>query len=382
VSAVAAATAPPEVGVLESDVGSADAYAGRLYERYNRAIFRLCLKELRAREDADDAVQTTFVYALMSLRRGVVPQLELPWLLTIARNVCSTRRRSGMRRSVYETPQDLDAIQDRLATPDRSDVATTEDFSVALRAIPESQRKALLLREWKGLSYDEIGSELGLSQAATEALLFRARQNVAQRLGAKVGLRSLNGLPLLSLLRNLFQSAAGKAIAVGAGAALTIVAVPAAQPDVGVSNTRRTPPAQSSAPRPARAATKSDVSQASSTSSPATARSQRAAAQRARGRALPDVAAQQSDVGGPTAAATLPSRVTPGNTTVPPLPAPPANISLPTGTAAALVDDVEATVSGVAEDLGLPSVTVPDVSVQTPALQTPPLPAPPSVHLP
>lgn len=382
-SALAAATAPPEVGVLESDVGSADAYAGRLYERYNRAIFRLCLKELRTREDADDAVQTTFVYALMSLRRGVVPQLELPWLLTIARNVCSTRRRSGMRRRVYEAPQDLDAIQDRLATPDRSDVATTEDFSVALRAIPESQRKALLLREWKGLSYDEIGSELRLSQAATEALLFRARQNVAQRLGAKVGLKSLNDLPLLSLPRNLLQSAAGKAIAVGAGAALTIVAVPSAQPDVGVEAPVRTPPAQSYAHRPARPNTKSDASQArASTSSPATARSQRPAARRARGAALPDVAAQQSEVAEAPAAATTPSRVTPGNTTVPPLPTPPADISLPTGTAAALVDDVEATVSGVAEDLGLPSVTVPDVSEQTPALQTPPLPALPSVHLP
>ena len=380
-SAVAAVTAHPEVSVLESDVGSPDAYAGRLYERHNRAVFRLCLKELRTREDADDAVQTTFVYALMSLRRGVVPQLELPWLLTIARNVCSTRRRSGMRRRDYEAPQDLDAIQDRLATPDRSDVATTEDFSVALRAIPENQRKALLLREWKGLSYDEIGSELGLSQAATEALLFRARKNVAQRLGAKVGLKSLNGLPLLSLVRSLSQSAAGKAIAVGAGAALTIVAVPSTRRDVGVGTTPlRTPPAPGYAHQPTRSSTKSDASQpGASTSSPATPRSQRPAAQRARAGALPDLAAQQSDVAGPRAAVTPPSSATPGNTAVPvpPVPAPPTNITLPTGTAAALVDDVAPAASGVAQDLGLQPVTVPDVSVQTP-----PLPALPSVHMP
>jgi RNA polymerase sigma-70 factor (ECF subfamily) len=382
VSAVAAARALPDVGVLESAVGSPDAYAGRLYERHNRAIFRLCLRELRAREDADDAVQTTFVYALMSLRRGVVPQLELPWLLTIARNVCSTRRRSGMRRRFYEAPQDLDAIQDRLAAPDRSDVATTEDFSVALRAIPESQRKALLLREWKGLSYDEIGSELGLSQAATEALLFRARQNVAQRLGAKVGLKSLSGLPLPSLLRNLVQSAAGKAIAVGAGAAFTVVAVPSAQQDVGVGNTLRTPPAHGHTHQPARAATKSAVSQAPVSSATAAARSERPAAQRARGRALPDVAAQQPDVAGPHAAATSPPRVAPSSTTVPPLPAPPASVSSPTETAGALVDGVAATATGVAEDLGLPPVTVPDISVQTPVLQTPPLPVLPSVHVP
>jgi RNA polymerase sigma-70 factor, ECF subfamily len=222
-SAVAAATTP------RSDASSHEAYAERLYERHQRAIFGFCLKQLRRREDADDAVQMTFIYALLSLRRGIVPQMELPWLLTIARNVCSTRRRSGMRRGAYESPQDLDLFQDKLASPDRSDVATTEDFTAALRAIPESQRKALLLREWRGLSYEEIGTELGLTQAATEALLFRARQNVARRLDA--GLKTLQGLPLVSFLRDLLQTGAAKVIAVGAGAALTVVAVPAAQPD-------------------------------------------------------------------------------------------------------------------------------------------------------
>jgi RNA polymerase sigma-70 factor (ECF subfamily) len=213
----------------QAEVTSAEAYAARLYERHSRAIFGLCLRQLRRREDADDAVQTTFIYALLSLRRGVIPQMELPWLIAIAKNVCSTRRRSGMRRGAYETPHDLDTIQDKLATPDRSDVATSEDFRAALSAIPESQRTALLLREWKGLSYDEIGTELGLSQAATEALLFRARQNVAQKLGGKAGRATFNGLPFISFLRNVFQTAAAKTVAVGAGAALTIAAAPAAE---------------------------------------------------------------------------------------------------------------------------------------------------------
>lgn len=224
-SAVAAATP-------QADVSSPEAYAARLYERHRRAIYGLCLKQLRSREDADDAVQTTFIYALQSLRRGVVPEMELPWLLTIARNACSTRRRSGSRRGAHETPHDLESIQDRLPTLERADVATGEDFLHALRAIPESQRTALLLREWRGLSYEEIGSELGLSQAATEALLFRARQNVAQRLG-QVGLKPLQGLPIVSFLRNLFQTAAAKTVAVGAGAVLTIAAIPAAEQQRG-----------------------------------------------------------------------------------------------------------------------------------------------------
>ena len=48
--------------------------------------------------------------------------------------------------------------------------------------MPENQRRAILLREWQGLTYREISTELGLSQAAVETLIFRARRALAQGL--------------------------------------------------------------------------------------------------------------------------------------------------------------------------------------------------------
>jgi hypothetical protein len=48
--------------------------------------------------------------------------------------------------------------------------------------MPENQRRAILLREWQGLTYREISAELGLSQAAVETLIFRARRSLAQGL--------------------------------------------------------------------------------------------------------------------------------------------------------------------------------------------------------
>lgn len=370
-SAVAAATP-------RADVTSPEAYAARLYERHSRAIFGLCLNQLRRREDADDAVQTTFIYALLSLRRGVIPQMELPWLLTIARNVCSTRRRSGMRRGAYEAPHDLDAIQDKLATPDRSDVATSEDFRAALRAIPESQRRALLLREWKGLSYDEIGTELGLSQAATEALLFRARQNVAQRLGGKAGLRTVNGLPFFSFLRNLLQGAAAKTLAIGAGAALTIVAIPAAEQAVPGVSTRapaaaHTRPARTGATTPMTHRPPVVRADADRSSRPTTSPTRLVPV-------TPDV----------TAGASLPAPppTAPGASEPPRLPVTPpptADVALPTTVPVDPVGSVIETTADVGAALGLPPVSVP--TVKTPALsvpvQLPVVPAAlPSVELP
>ena len=84
-----------------------------LYERFSRQIFAFCLVQLRNREEAEDAVQTTFLNAFRGLERGVVPELESAWLYKIAQHVCLTRRRSWSRRRLVESPQDLEDVTGR-----------------------------------------------------------------------------------------------------------------------------------------------------------------------------------------------------------------------------------------------------------------------------
>lgn len=152
-----------------------------LYERHSSRIFGFCLSRLGSREEAEDAVQTTFMNAQRGLDRGVVPEYELAWLFKIAQNVCHNRHQSARRRGRLEAVQDLDALQDVIASPDRSVSVSLGELTGALAAIPKRQRQALLLREFQGLSYDEIAEELDISVAAVETLLFRARRSVAQR---------------------------------------------------------------------------------------------------------------------------------------------------------------------------------------------------------
>jgi RNA polymerase sigma-70 factor (ECF subfamily) len=152
-----------------------------LYERYSRQISAFCAQRLGNRDEAEDAMQSTFLNAFRGLQRGVSPEYELAWLHKIADNVCLTRKRSFSRRRRLETPGDLDAIQDVLPARER-DADELIRLSDALEWMPEQQRRALLLREWQGLSYKEIGQELDLSQAAVETLLFRARRSLARGL--------------------------------------------------------------------------------------------------------------------------------------------------------------------------------------------------------
>ena len=73
-----------------------------LYERHAAKILRFCRARLSPQE-AEDAVQHTFLNAYRSLRAGTVPRAEASWLFAIAENVCRERRRSAWRRSRNST---------------------------------------------------------------------------------------------------------------------------------------------------------------------------------------------------------------------------------------------------------------------------------------
>ena len=153
-----------------------------LYERYSRQIANYCLHQLSSREEAEDAVQTTFMNAFRGLKRGVVPEAEQAWLFKIAENVCLSRRRSSWRRGRVESPNDFEVLQEIIPSQHNRRADELMGLAHALEGMSENQRRAILLREWQGLSYREIATELDCSQAAVETLIFRARRSLAQGL--------------------------------------------------------------------------------------------------------------------------------------------------------------------------------------------------------
>jgi RNA polymerase sigma-70 factor, ECF subfamily len=155
-----------------------------LFARYGDRIFGYCLGQLDSREEAEDATQTTFMNAFRGLQRGVVPRVEDAWLFRIAQNVCLSRRRSARRRGRIETPTNFTVLQDLAPAPERrsDELIRLQDV---LAQMPPMQRRAILMREWRGLSYREIAAELRLSVAAVETLIFRARRSLAAGLAAE-----------------------------------------------------------------------------------------------------------------------------------------------------------------------------------------------------
>jgi RNA polymerase sigma factor (sigma-70 family) len=207
------------------------------FEQYANQIFRYCLHQLGSREEAEDAVQSTFLNAFRGLKRGVVPELESAWLFKIAHNVCLSRRRSTWRRGRIESPADFELVEELTPAPaQRADELI--GLQDVLEQMPENQRRAILLREWQGLSYREIAAELELSQTAVETLIFRARRALAAGLEQppasqrRRALRAADWGNVVAALKSLLigGAAAAKVAAtvavVGAGAAAVVATAP------------------------------------------------------------------------------------------------------------------------------------------------------------
>jgi RNA polymerase sigma-70 factor (ECF subfamily) len=155
--------------------------AEELFTEHSRRIYAYCLRQLGSREEAEDAVQATYLNACRSLLSGFEPDVAQAWLYKVAHNVCLTKQRSSWRRRRVERPGDLHEIEEfAAAPPDPGDELLGIDD--ALASLPEQQRRAILLREWKGLSYREVAAEMELSQGAVETLIFRARRSLAAAL--------------------------------------------------------------------------------------------------------------------------------------------------------------------------------------------------------
>ncbi len=158
----------------------AGARIAELFEQHGRMVFAICRLVLRDHDEAEDASQQTFLSAHRSLLGGTEPQDPAAWLATIARNECRRRRRAP---DTVVVP--LDDDQATLDGDPQRTFAQSEEIELlcqALAELPASQRQAVVLREFYGLSYPEIAAVLGASGPAVESLLFKARRRLQERL--------------------------------------------------------------------------------------------------------------------------------------------------------------------------------------------------------
>jgi RNA polymerase sigma factor (sigma-70 family) len=145
-----------------------------IVERYRRALMRY-VSRLLPPERAEDVVQQAFVKAYEAMHRSAAELHLRPWLYRIAHNgALNALRDRGL------THAELSDAIDGVERPDQAfeRAAGLRDLVVAVNALPERQRNAILLREMEGRSYEEIALALGVTDGAVRQLLNRARNSL------------------------------------------------------------------------------------------------------------------------------------------------------------------------------------------------------------
>lgn len=199
------------------DPGTAVARTEELYARHGRLVSALCHALLRDRAEAEDAAQQTFLAAHRALLNGSSPREPAAWLATIARNECWSRIRARMREPLPSA--ELDA-ESRAADPLTQAIRGADLAALwsAIADLPRPQRDALLLREFAGLTYDELAQALSVTGPAVESLLFRARQALRARL--QTAYAAVTGASWIEALARALSGASGSAAPVAAKAAV------------------------------------------------------------------------------------------------------------------------------------------------------------------
>jgi len=153
---------------------------GTLVERYERAVYNLCLRTMRDAEEAADATQETFLKAFRALRTFKPEAKFSTWIFAIAYHACCDRLARRKRYGAAELPERADPApgpEAQTVARDRAQVLRT-----AIETLPEKYRIAITLYHLQGRHYDEIAEVLDLPMGTVKTHLFRAKELLRKRL--------------------------------------------------------------------------------------------------------------------------------------------------------------------------------------------------------
>ncbi|SMB26698.1 RNA polymerase, sigma 24 (sigma E) factor [Sterolibacterium denitrificans] len=165
---------------------------GLLVSKYQRKLMRLVLRLVRDSAEAEDVVQEAFIKAYRALPGFRGESAFYTWLYRIginaAKNHLATRSRRPPTVTEFdseeaETFDDGELLRDQ-NTPERilmsKEIGAT--VNVAIEALPEDLRNAIILREIEGLSYEEIANVMECPIGTVRSRIFRAREAIAEKL--------------------------------------------------------------------------------------------------------------------------------------------------------------------------------------------------------
>ena len=164
-----------------------------LMERHAGKLLNYLVRCLQNEEDAADATQETFVRVYQNRTKFNVSQKFTTWLYAIATNLVKDRYRHRTRHPQVSLDAENEAtgegfresVPEHNPTPSESLQGSERAEAVrkAVKELPEELRTPLILCEYEELSHAEIGKILNCTPKAVETRIYRARNQLRDKLG-------------------------------------------------------------------------------------------------------------------------------------------------------------------------------------------------------
>lgn len=159
--------------------GDADSF-NQLITRWERPIYALAYRVIGREEDARDVCQETFLRAFRGIAAFKGQAKFSSWLYRIALNLCRDWIRRERRTPVVQAPEGVeltDLVSERGPAESVEDLVSRRDLSRlvarAMRALSEEQRTAVVLKEYQGLTFQEIADLQGCPLSTVKTRLYQ-----------------------------------------------------------------------------------------------------------------------------------------------------------------------------------------------------------------
>jgi len=172
-------TSTDEELVAKSNGGDPDSF-NELIRRWERPIYALAYRQIGREEDARDVCQETFLRAFRALK-GFRGQAKFSsWLYRIALNLCRDWMRRQRRAPTVQIPEGVDPVEmasesgpvESIETlVERRELSAVVEEAMAL--LPEEQRTAIILKEYHGMTFQEIADLQGCPLSTVKTRLYQ-----------------------------------------------------------------------------------------------------------------------------------------------------------------------------------------------------------------
>ena len=147
-------------------------------EEHSDNLFRFLVKNIKDEERANDFVQDAFEKLWLN-REAVEFEKAKSWLFTTGYRIMI----DALRRDKKQGDWDENTAAIQLST-DKQYTGLQEVLNQALERLPDIQKQVVLLRDYEGYNYDEIGEITDLSESQVKVYIFRARKKLKAYIGS------------------------------------------------------------------------------------------------------------------------------------------------------------------------------------------------------